>query len=162
MKKTDKKIFINYGIIAFLFVFGTAVDLVLKEVFTDKYQTLIDGVISIFYTENTGAGFSLFSDATTFLIVLTSILFIVLVSIAIFCKPTTKTYSFGMGFVLAGALGNLIDRFAFGFVRDFIHLDFMEFPVFNVADVLLTIGVGLLVISVFFRAEKGGPKEGEK
>jgi len=52
--------------------------------------------------------------------------------------------------LIGGLLGNLIDRVAFGYVRDFIHLDFMSFPVFNIADVALTCGCVAFLIYVLF------------
>ena len=52
--------------------------------------------------------------------------------------------------ILGGLFGNLIDRIAFGYVRDFVHLDFMSFPVFNVADIALTVGCICFIIYVLF------------
>ena len=52
--------------------------------------------------------------------------------------------------ILSGAIGNLIDRVALGYVRDFIAFDFMNFPVFNFADSCITVGAVLLIVSVLF------------
>lgn len=56
----------------------------------------------------------------------------------------------GLALVLSGAIGNLIDRVALGYVRDFIAFDFINFPVFNFADSCITVGAVLLVVSVLF------------
>lgn len=56
----------------------------------------------------------------------------------------------GLALVLSGAIGNLIDRVALGYVRDFIAFDFMNFPVFNFADSCITVGAVLLIVSVLF------------
>ena len=149
------KILKNYVIIVFLTVFGLAVDLVLKTAFTGKYYGLIDGVISIFYTENTGAGFSVLSNSTTFLTILTAGILLALIVVNVFIKPQSKAYAIGMGLVIAGAVGNLVDRIFLGYVRDFVKLEFMDFPIFNLADVCLTVGaVVLCCVLLFFKQEK--------
>ena len=62
-------------------------------------------------------------------------------------KAKTKTYTIGFGLILAGALGNFIDRIALGYVRDFIMFDFWKsFPIFNFADCLITVGAFVLMI----------------
>ncbi len=55
---------------------------------------------------------------------------------------------FSLSLMIAGALGNFIDRLRLGYVVDMFHLDFISFPVFNVADVCLTVGVGILFICI--------------
>lgn len=128
------------------------IDLISKSIFTGKYYGVLEGVFSIFYTENTGAGFSVLSNSTILLTVITAVVLIGLIALNIFVKPQTKTYSIGMGLVLAGAVGNLIDRVFFGYVRDFIKLEFIDFPIFNFADICLTIGAILIcVVLLFFK-----------
>ena len=65
----------------------------------------------------------------------------------------TKLYNVAYVFILAGAFGNAIDRTFLGYVRDFIKLDFINFPVFNVADSLLVVGVILLAFYIIFHKE---------
>ncbi len=54
----------------------------------------------------------------------------------------------GIGFILGGALGNLLDRFSKGCVTDFLDFAFIDFPVFNVADAMIDVGIGLVLISM--------------
>lgn len=61
-----------------------------------------------------------------------------------------RNLQLGLALVLSGAIGNLIDRVALGYVRDFIAFDFMNFPVFNFADSCITVGAVLLIVSVLF------------
>lgn len=101
------------------------------------------GIIN--YVTNTGAAFSLFRGATVYL----SIVSIVVVGLVIyFFKNNPKLY-LPLSFLLGGAVGNLIDRVYFGYVRDFI--DLRVWPVFNVADSFNVIGVCILAYLIFRR-----------
>ena len=62
-------------------------------------------------------------------------------------KPDTLERT-GIGFIFGGALGNLLDRFMKGSVTDFLDFAFMTFPVFNVADAMIDVGIGLILISM--------------
>lgn len=95
------------------------------------------------YTENTGIAFSLF-QGWNLLFIIISIIILILV-IYYFRK-----YPIALSFIIAGIVGNLIDRIFFGFVRDFISISI--WPVFNVADMCNTIGVVLLI---YYLARKG-------
>ena len=89
------------------------------------------------YTTNTGAAFGMLQSYQPFLIGITIIVIGLLFYYA-------KEYPIALGFILGGAVGNLIDRLARGFVIDFI--DFGFWPSFNIADSANTIGAGLLII----------------
>lgn len=65
-------------------------------------------------------------------------------------KTMPRNLQLGLALVLSGAIGNLIDRVALGYVRDFIAFDFINFPVFNFADSCITVGAVLLIVSVLF------------
>lgn len=93
----------------------------------------------------------LFSNATWVFVVITIvtgglIVFILLKTL----KTMPRNLQLGLALVLSGAIGNLIDRVALGYVRDFIAFDFINFPVFNFADSCITVGAVLLVVSVLF------------
>lgn len=123
------------------------IDLLSKHFFTETNQVLIPGVIKLFYTQNTGAAWSIFEGNQTMLIII-SVLSIILIKIyAFFEKSNYLFLHVSLGFILGGALGNLFDRVIFGYVRDFIKFEFINFPVFNIADAFLTIGVFFLIIS---------------
>lgn len=144
-------------IISIIFV-GLVIDLVTKNLSTDKNYSLIPNVLSIYYTLNTGAGWSLFSDSTLFLTIFTAIILVGIIIFALLFKPTSKIYSIGIGLTIAGASGNLIDRVFLGSVRDFIRLDFIDFPIFNFADICLTFGAIFLCIYLIFIYNKKGNK----
>lgn len=156
-----KKNIIFYVIILAIVAVGITLDMITKHITMDTNQTIIEGVVSAVFTWNTGAGWSILSNQTLLLTILSGVLVIALVVLIIFYRPNSKLFSVGTGLVLAGAIGNLIDRILFGAVRDFIHLDFMSFPVFNVADILLTFGAIVLAVWLVFFWEKG-KKENER
>ena len=111
---------------------------------------LIKNFIGLSYAENTGAAFSAFSDSTMLLSVFTLILLIV-VAVYMFMADG-KVKNICLVCIFAGGLGNLIDRFAQGYVVDYIKTLFMDFPVFNFADILVVCGVfvfcGILIYEI--------------
>jgi len=71
----------------------------------------------------------------------------------------SKFFKVSIGFLLGGLLGNLFDRIFFGGVRDFIYFKFINFPVFNVADIAVTIGTIMLIVYIIFLYSKTDGKE---
>ena len=138
------------------FALLVALDMVTK-VITDKLDiSIIEGVLSFSSVYNKGAAWSMFSNYTVILAV-ASLVF-VCVAVIFDCKTKlrkTGLYNVAYVFILAGAFGNAIDRFFLGYVRDFIKLEFINFPVFNVADSLLVVGVILLAFYIVFYKETG-------
>ena len=114
---------------------------------------LVPGVISVTHVQNSGAAFSMFPDATMILLgvsLVVSLLLILAIALRWLRHPFGR---FILMLLLAGAVGNLIDRAVFGFVTDMIKVDFIpffQFPVFNIADILVVLGGILLVIYVLF------------
>lgn len=158
--KVNNQISLNYILIISILIIGVFFDIFTKELATQKEQSLIPNIISIFYTENTGAGFSIFSNSTLFLTIFTTIIFVGLLVFNVLFRPKSKVYAIGMGLLLAGAFGNLFDRIIFGYVRDFLRLEFMDFPIFNFADVCLTVGVILICVWLIFLNGKKKEKNG--
>ncbi len=103
---------------------------------------LIPGILELSYAENTGIAFSMFNDRPELLLMFNSVVILVLLGWAI----KTQHLNLGLSFIVAGGLGNLLDRFIHGYVIDFINPLFVNFAVFNLADVALNIGVLLLII----------------
>ena len=139
------------------------VDLLTKVIFKDQAFTLIPGLIGISFntTLNKGIAGGLFSGYTPIIIIVTMVMIIFLILFDAKYKPESKLYSIGLGFVIGGAIGNLVDRIFLGGVRDFIVFEFWkDFPTFNVADSFIVIGVIILSIYIiFFSNEK---KESKK
>lgn len=115
---------------------------------------LIKGVLELQYLENRGSAFGILQGKTFFLLAV-GILFMALIFFFLIRLPLDKKYSvfhlLASG-IIAGGLGNLIDRIRFGYVIDFISFILIHYPVFNVADsivVLSTIGIVVVILFVF-------------
>ncbi len=111
-------------------------------------MTVIDGFLQFRYVENTGAAFSMMSNNTVFLSVITSLIMIAILVALFTGKIKDKLQCAALIIVVAGGVGNLIDRIARGFVVDFIEFTFVDYAVFNIADIFVTIGAVLLIISI--------------
>ena len=111
---------------------------------------VIDGFLSWTYAENTGAAFSIFSGNTQFLSVFTAIALLGGIGYLVFSKEHHVMYDICIPLLIAGGLGNLIDRIALGFVVDYIQVLFIDFPVFNFADCLVTCSAIALIIYLLY------------
>jgi len=130
-----------------------------------KARPVVDGWIDMVYVRNPGVAFSLLSDldprwANPLLISATLVALSVLL-VYLWQLPDKGPARCGLGLVLGGAAGNLIDRVRFGYVIDFIDLHWRShhWPTFNVADIGITIGAALLVVEmIFFNKESDAPR----
>jgi len=121
----------------------------LAQTETQQYS-LIDGFLQFILRVNDGAAFSLFRGWTYFLVGISAVALVVVIGVFFFGKLSSKLMLFALGCITGGIIGNLYDRaFNAGCVRDFIdvYVGSHHWPTFNVADSLLCIGVGLLVIT---------------
>ena len=127
--------------------------------------TVIPGVLGLRYVENTGMAFSLFSGWAWGLGVVSAVC--ILGGWLLLRKYRLGTISrTGAMLMLGGAVGNMIDRFLRGYVVDMFEVLFVEFAIFNVADVALTVGTALMAISLVFKPnewqDKTTTKEADK
>lgn len=111
---------------------------------------VLDGVFHFTYLRNTGMAFSLLEGGRWFFLVLTAAALALMVMAIIKKWITHPSGLWALSAIAGGAIGNLIDRVRFGYVVDMIEVEFMEFPVFNVADSFVVCGAILLVIYTFF------------
>ena len=112
-------------------------------------QPLIKEIFHFTYVRNTGAAFSLFSGKVEWLRWLSLLVSLALIALALFSPVLSLWEQWGYGLILGGALGNGIDRFVLGYVIDFLDFRLINFPVFNLADVFINIGIACLIISSF-------------
>ena len=109
-------------------------------------RTFIPKVVSLTYLKNSGAAFSMLEDQQWFFAIIT---LIAMGAAFVYLYRHIKGSIWlllGLTLIISGGIGNFIDRVRQGFVVDMFHLDFMNFAIFNVADIYLTVGVGLLLI----------------
>ncbi len=120
---------------------------------------LLQDVFHLTYVENRGIAFGLFSGERWLFVVVTVLVLLVLAML--FTKTTNRSrwLRWGMSLVYGGALGNLLERMAKGYVVDFLDFRLIHFPVFNLADIAVCVGAVCLMIHFIFYDEK--PKEGE-
>ena len=119
-------------------------------------------VMDLTYVKNTGAAFSMLEKHTWILTALSIVVVIVMI-VALFQKVLTHPLGLIPAvLVIAGGIGNLIDRILFGFVTDMFNTLFMDFAVFNVADIGITVGGFWLVAYVLFLYDKLEAKEEPK
>ena len=153
--KPHMKAALPFFIEILLFAFIITFDLTMKDYLYDfvvnrngGYYTVVEGFFALNYSENTGMGFGLGQDSTTGITVMTCIVIVVVIGyLAVFRKD--KAYiRIPLVMVAAGGIGNLVDRIALGYVRDFFEFTFMDFAIFNIADSFVTVGAIALIIGL--------------
>lgn len=130
--------------------------------FGDRVESIpvIRGVFSFYYVENDGAGFSILSGRTIFLIVFSSLAMLFVLYLIVSRKLKSPVADWGLCLILSGGIGNLIDRISRGGrVVDFIKTDFIDFPIFNVADICVTVGAGLIILYFIIDTVKDARKK---
>ncbi len=116
---------------------------------------IIRGLLYITHVKNSGAAFGMFQGYTNILAIISMVAIALIIILKVILKLNFAFYNVSLGFILGGAIGNLIDRYFMGEVTDFINLSFI--PVFNIADFSLITGFCLLVIIIireYFKKEK--------
>lgn len=135
------------------------IDQFTKQLAVDKLMdkepfVIIDGVFELSYLENKGAAFGVFQNKQMLFLIISSIFLILLIYVAI-KLPTTKRYLLLECIICclcAGAIGNMIDRIVNNYVVDFFYFSLIDFPIFNVADIYVsvsTVCLGIILLFVF-------------
>lgn len=106
---------------------------------------VIPHILSLTNIRNNGAAWSILQGKMLFFLIITIIAIIILIYLY-FKKNSSLLYHFSIALIFAGAIGNFIDRLSMGYVVDMFQLTFINFPIFNIADISLTIGVILIII----------------
>ncbi len=122
------------------------------------------GVLHLTYVENRGAAFGMLADSRwVFMVISTAAILGLLVWFCFFTKSYRYLTTVSIALIVSGGIGNMIDRVALGYVVDFIDFRLINFAVFNVADSLVCIGAGLLILAVLTEPspKKSGKSKGE-
>lgn len=153
MNKASK--FIYFAICYVFFIFT---DLYLSNVMVENLRNgfhMSNAVFSLNYVRNTGAAFSILQDSRELLIILSMIALVLLALHVInHLKSISLKTCFFIALLSAGIAGNLHERIAYGFVRDYFQLNFINFPVFNISDIFINIGVIALIVMILIKKTK--------
>lgn len=140
-------------------ILGIVLDQIVKMVIVknlrlSEQKSVINGILSLTHLRNNGAAWSILEGQQWFFVLTTVI--VLAVAIWFWLKNLSKNwYAIGLTLIISGALGNFIDRVRQGYVVDMFQLDFINFPIFNVADILLSIGFVVLFIGILIEKDEG-------
>lgn len=123
----------------------------LKSLYVNGDVVIIKNIFAFSYLENRGAAFGIFQNKVMLLSIVTSIVVLAMIFYLIKYRPKATFLRLSIAMIITGAIGNLIDRFVYKFVVDFILVHYKTiyyFPTFNVADMFVVIGTCLLALSI--------------
>lgn len=149
----------SYIIISAIIVLGIILDLVSKSLFAKYFSSHIEAIVVIpnffefVFVKNTGAAYGMFGGNTVILSIVSILFIVAFVVFDIYNHSNNWWYILGIGFIISGAIGNLVDRLFLGYVRDFISLRLFSF-VFNLADLFITVGVICFAIYLIISTAK--------
>jgi signal peptidase II len=140
--------FLLYAGIAVLIVVLDQVSksLVRAQFVVGETVRLVPGVLDLTLTKNSGAAFGILSGRQPVFIGVSLLIVIVILIYLVRQRPTSPLVVIALALVTGGAIGNLLDRVGPGFVTDFLEFGFIDFPVFNVADSAIFVGIGMLIV----------------
>lgn len=167
-KRRAKKLGIRFALEAAFVAALLAIDLLSKSLvfaFLDKQTgarfTVWEGIFTLVQAKNYGASFGIFDGKAGFLIALTVLVTAALVIFLVLRPDTKRSFRIASLAIVAGALGNVVDRAAYGYVRDFIDYTFLktffgiDFAIGNIADLFLMFGCILLLVYIVFEFQEG-------
>lgn len=112
-------------------------------------------IMTLTYVRNTGAAWSILEGKMIFFYIISILACGVILYFLFKAKQQNWWFYIGLGLLLGGTLGNFIDRMRLGYVVDMMHLNFINFPIFNIADMALSVGLLGLIIDSFLESSKG-------
>ena len=157
MEKSNK-LKIKIHIIPILFIgLLSALDQLTKYMITSKFvlyesKTIIKNVFSLTYIHNEGMAWGMFQGKQLFFLIITTFMLVLTFYVYnnIASKKEFTPVKICLVFLTSGAIGNLIDRVTLGYVIDFLHFELFDFPVFNVADIFVTVSMIVLFVLIAF------------
>lgn len=157
MNSTDNKIKIKFILFFVISAIAVFIDRYTKILAVENLKgkpsyILIKGVFEFLYSENRGAAFSILQGKQWFFYIVTLLVLLVIYYI-VYKLPFEKKYMplfYILCFIFAGALGNFIDRVMYAYVVDFIYISLINFPIFNMADIYISIATTVLIVCLLF------------
>lgn len=153
MNKVSKYIYFAVSYLFFIFVNIYISDIIVENLHNGF--KLDNPVFSLNYVKNTGAAFSILRDSREILIILSVVALVLLIMYVVkHIKKISLKECFFIALLSGGIAGNLHERIAYGFVRDYFQLNFVNFPVFNISDIFINVGVIALIILILIKRTK--------
>lgn len=145
MTKTSK---ISYFLISIIFFI--AFDIYFSNIMMSCVETMPSNpVFDLIFIQNTGAAFSILENSKIFLISFSALAILAMIFYLIKHIQKASTFAiFWASLLIAGVFCNMYERIAYGYVRDFFKLNFIDFPVFNISDIFINISVAAIVIII--------------
>ena len=153
--KLKKKlmIFLDFlGILAFVAFDQYTKYLAVIHLKDNKPVIIINGILELNYLENTGAAFGMLENQKAFFIFV-AVVTLCVIGYVLLKMPDHKKYGIlhvSLSLIASGAIGNMIDRIRLNYVIDFIYFSLINFPIFNVADMYVTVSTAVLVVLLLF------------
>lgn len=152
INNSKKMIIIDLILTVVLVVIDQITKALVKPLEFDGPLPIIDGVFELQYCENDGAAFGILEGQRIFFLFL-ALIFAVFMTIVIMKLPKEKKFNklnIVFSFIFAGAIGNTLDRAINGYVTDFLYFKAINFPIFNIADIYITVSTVIVIILVIF------------
>ena len=145
MTKASK---ISYFLVSIIFFI--AFDIYFSNIMMNCVETMpTNPVFDLIFIQNTGAAFSILENSKIFLISFSALAILTMIFYLIKHIQKTSTFAiFWTSLLIAGVFCNMYERIAYGYVRDFFKLNFIDFPVFNISDIFINISVAAIVIII--------------
>ncbi|HHU48419.1 MAG: signal peptidase II [Caldicoprobacterales bacterium] len=143
---------------SFIILFIVAADQITKYIAVQYLKPLrtvpvLEGIFSLSYVENSGAAFGILQNQRWFLILLPALIIAAIIVYLVIHRNESLLFRICLAVILGGAFGNLIDRIFLGFVVDMFQATFIEFPVFNVADIAVVCGTIVLALLLLLQGK---------
>ncbi len=153
MEKVGRNIYFILCFIVFLFIDGFFTRIVVADAAAGR-QYPTNPIFMLHYIKNSGAAFNLLPNSREVLIILSCVVLTLIFLYVLRSVTISFKEMFFIALLSAGIAGNLHERIIFGYVRDFFKLVFVDFPVFNVSDIFINIGVIALIILILIKKTK--------
>ena len=139
---------ISYFLVSIIFFI--AFDIYFSNIMMNCVETMpTNPVFDLIFIQNTGAAFSILENSKIFLISFSALAILTMIFYLIKHIQKASTFAiFWTSLLIAGVFCNMYERIAYGYVRDFFKLNFIDFPVFNISDIFINISVAAIVIII--------------
>lgn len=134
-------------IVAIVILDQTVKHLIVGSIKLNDNISVVDGILSLAHIRNYGAAWSMLLGQIGFFVIISTVS-LALMAFFFWKFRNRPLYLTGLSLMIGGTIGNFIDRLRLGYVVDMFQLDFINFPIFNVADCALTIGVAVILIAM--------------